>query len=418
MFTFKCEQCEHTINVADLPAEGKVKCPNCGQFLTAPMQTDVVPKTCGEGRVTHWVMKDEFHPDTVSRAKQIVSGAQLKAAEARSLMALLHHSGGDPAAVVSINQIREHTGRTKGLQLRPLIRAGLVEMLRNGEYCLTPAGVKCAQRITTSATSSGVDSDPTEFSRKENSPTEGVQISRATGVADRKESGSCTDVCLPPPLSKQPSTVSQSCTENEAVRIMQQAGACSLCFRGGFGVQATRFTIPKPRWIGERYWSSAPRVVVVLINPGAGADQSEEFHRRERVLFTEFHRTGDYAPIRDYFRRWRQYDELFSWYTNNFGIGFEDRSQINIAWCATQDNKYPSGMLQTCFEHHTGPLLAALQPHAVLLSGSAAHGFESRIRQTIPDVRILCILHYAHRESREREVKEGEEVRAWLARLK
>jgi hypothetical protein len=418
MFHVKCEQCEYAITIADAAIERTVKCPNCGCIFTDSTQSDVDAEAYREGRVMHWVMRDEFHPDTVSRAKQIVSGAQLKAAEVRSLMALLHHSGGDPTAIVSINQIREHTGRTKGLQLRPLIRAGLVEMLRNGEYCLTPAGVKRAQRITTSATSSGVDSDPTEFSRKENSPTEGVQIGRATGVADRKESGSCTDVCLPPPLSKQPATVSQSCTEHEAVRIMQQAGACSFCFRSGFGVQATRFTIPKPRWIGERYWSSVPRVVVVLINPGAGAGQSDEFHRRERVLFTEFHRTGDYAPIRDYFRRWRQYDDLFSWYTNNFGVAFEDRSQINIAWCSTQDNKYPSAMLQTCFEHYTGPLLRALQPHAVLLSGSAAHRFESRIRQTIPDVRTLCILHYAHRDSREREVKEGEEVRAWLARLK
>ena len=253
---------------------------------------------------------------------------------------------------------------------------------------------------------------------KDNLPNEGVQVSPPTEVADCKVSGSCTNVRLPPPLSKQPSTVSQSCTENEAVRIMQQAEACNLCFRSGSGVQATRFTIPKPRWIGERYWSSSPCVVVVLINPGAGSDLSDEFHRQEGALFTEFHRTGDYAPIRDYFRRWRQYDELFSWYTNNFGIAFEDRLQIDIAWCATQDNTYPSGMLKSCFEHHTGPLLMALQPHAVLLSGSAAHEFESRFRQTIPHVEIVCTPHYAHRKSREWELKEGERVRAWLARLR
>jgi len=76
----------------------------------------------------------------------------------------------------------------------------------------------------------------------------------------------------------------------------------------------------------------------------------------------------------------------------------------NIAWCAakcaTKNNTYPAKMLNYCFETHTAKLVEILAPNIVILSGSATHKFEPKIRDVLPSskIEIIKTFHFAHRE--------------------
>ncbi len=212
--------------------------------------------------------------------------------------------------------------------------------------------------------------------------------------------------------------------EDLALEIMRGAAGCNRCFDTIPGLERVALGLPKPRWIGSRYWVTRPRVVIVLINPGDSSKLGDEWNRRERNLFEAFLNGGDYEELRDYFRLRREEElrgttdarPVFSWYESTFGLAFEEIAQINMAWCAARGNKY-GRMLARCFERHTAPLLQALEPDAVLLSGTSVHAFEPKIQSLLPGARIQKILHYAHREGRDREIGDGEEFRSWFDTL-
>jgi len=86
-----------------------------------------------------------------------------------------------------------------------------------------------------------------------------------------------------------------------------------------------------------------------------------------------------------------------AFYFNGLGLSVSEVAFANIAWCATRGNKYPASMLNRCFERHTLPLLRALCPDVVLLSGSSAHGFRPAIERGLPQATVIPMLHYAHR---------------------
>jgi hypothetical protein len=88
---------------------------------------------------------------------------------------------------------------------------------------------------------------------------------------------------------------------------------------------------------------------------------------------------------------------------------------INIALCATKENKYPRTMLARCFALHTAALAEALRPEVVLLSGSATHSFASEFGLRLPAARVIPMLHYAHREGAYVEQQEHARVRAAIA---
>jgi hypothetical protein len=50
--------------------------------------------------------------------------------------------------------------------------------------------------------------------------------------------------------------------------------------------------IAQPRWIGEGYRASSPRVSVVILNPGAGADDNAAANRTMQTLLQRF-RSGE-----------------------------------------------------------------------------------------------------------------------------
>jgi hypothetical protein len=213
--------------------------------------------------------------------------------------------------------------------------------------------------------------------------------------------------------------------EVTALEVMQAAASCNHCFDTISGLQRVAQGLPKPRWIGERYWAATHRIVVVLLNPGDSTNLGEAWNRRERECFASFYRDGDYQLIREYFRTRRDEEKnavtrakpTFTWYEDTFGLDFEEIAQINVAWCASRGNQYRS-MLRPCFERHTGLLLQALEPHAVLLSGSGTHQFDKAIKELIPTVYVQKTVHYAHREGVGRNATEAADFRAWLARVK
>lgn len=175
----------------------------------------------------------------------------------------------------------------------------------------------------------------------------------------------------------------------------------------------------------SRYWAATTRIVIVLLNPGDSTNLGEAWNRRERECFESFYHGGDYQQIREYFRTRRDEERnaataarpVFSWYENTFSLEFEEIAQLNIAWCASRGNQYRR-MLRPCFERHTGALLQALEPHAVLLSGSGTHQFEGAIRELIPNVHVQKTVHYAHREGAGRDMIEAEAFRTWFNRVR
>ncbi len=213
--------------------------------------------------------------------------------------------------------------------------------------------------------------------------------------------------------------------EKLAFGVMQSAADCNHCFDTIPGLERVALGLPKPRWIGSRYWAACPRVVIVLLNPGDSSKLGEDWNRRERKRFEAFFERGDYDQLREYFRTRRDEEfsgttaakPVFSWYESTFGLVFEEIAQINMAWCALMGNKYRR-MLQPCFERHTGRLLQALEPHAVLLSGNDTHRFEREIKDLLPGVHVQKTLHYAHREGRDREAAEAASFRTWFDAVK
>lgn len=171
-------------------------------------------------------------------------------------------------------------------------------------------------------------------------------------------------------------------TERQAIEVMRQADACDDCFVRDRSLARAACDVPQPRWIGPRYFAARPRVAVVLINPGGGGSSADTAAlNEEATVFRDFHRTGDYKPIRSYFERCLARRDKWLWrYRELFGLDHDEIAQLNIAWCATENNIYPSSMQDHCFERHTAALLRALDPHVVILSGGVSQPDRSRTR--------------------------------------
>src|ERR1051326_2268489 len=116
--------------------------------------------------------------------------------------------------------------------------------------------------------------------------------------------------------------------------------------------------VAQPRWVGPLYWRSSPRVLLLLLNPGAG----EAAKRDVNLIFAErlpCFRDGktDITPVFAHQRQtipgWGRLPGCFShFYFNGLGLTLETVALANIAWCATSSNSYPKHILRRCFENH------------------------------------------------------------------
>lgn len=220
---------------------------------------------------------------------------------------------------------------------------------------------------------------------------------------------------------------------------MMSAGSCNFCFESISGLKRSPYGIPKPRWIGERYWQTRPRVVIVLIQPGAAKNWDDERRIKERQLFEEFYRTGNYDVIRNYFidrynaeRNGDEEDKPFTWYETVFDLVFEEMAQINMAWCSTSSNipsdKEGKGikkqMLMNCFNRYSKDLLSDLEPDAIILGGKGdLSDFVNPLREAFGANRVQLVDHYARRDygknpDKYRSTAECRQIRQWLIELK
>jgi hypothetical protein len=177
-------------------------------------------------------------------------------------------------------------------------------------------------------------------------------------------------------------------------------------------VSPATINIPQPRWIGDGYWASSPRVCVVMLNPGAGADHNGISNRRMRAFLERF-REGDahldeiFRAQRADFATWGQPAGRFLKFFRTYDLDIDKIALANVAWCATQGDQYPSWMLNTCMDRHTSRLLAQLQPDVLMLAGAGVHSFRSQIGQMLPITKVFEGLHYAHRKGRNVEAAQA-----------
>src|SRR5215831_8436955 len=134
--------------------------------------------------------------------------------------------------------------------------------------------------------------------------------------------------------------------------LVREATNCRECFaKPEFGVHSAAVDVAQPRWIGPQYWSSKPRVAILLLNPGSGEGRSSK--EPERVL-TEMLRNfakggGTLAAIFEHERadmpNWgiRQ-GRFMKFYLDGLNLELDEVAFANVAWCSTAGNRYPPDM--------------------------------------------------------------------------
>lgn len=206
----------------------------------------------------------------------------------------------------------------------------------------------------------------------------------------------------------------------ELTAIAMGAAQCRDCFAGGHLPEAT-IKIAEPRWVGRTYWQSEPRILFMMINPGAGGGEAD---RRYDSLLRDF-RAGR-TDLRSVFLQQERDLPSWGWPTGKFKqfyldaprLALNDIAFANLAWCATGDNSSPESMLVHCFDTHTSALLRLLAPNLVFLSGRKVAPFAPVIQRCLPAARIEPILHYAHRLGAEATDREGERIREIVAQVR
>jgi hypothetical protein len=200
--------------------------------------------------------------------------------------------------------------------------------------------------------------------------------------------------------------------------LYREASHCRRCFEQ-LGLKAPTIDIAQPRWVGRDYWTCRRRVLILMINPGSGANRRDDADLRMRNALHKF-RDGT-AALREILDR--QVDDMPHWgkgrfwgfFVEGLGLVMDEIAFANIAWCATSDNSYPRGMLSECLDRFTARLVKLLQPTHILLSGAATHQFTVRIQEAAPHANVEPVLHYADRRGHEVRAAEVARIRALLS---
>ncbi len=146
----------------------------------------------------------------------------------------------------------------------------------------------------------------------------------------------------------------------------------------------------------SRLLDGRERRLFLMINPGAGSGSpSDQDMLGELAAFRD-----GILPLEELFRRQRQ--RFSEWGRNgNFlkllcklGGSLDDIALLNVAWCATAENKYPTRMLKACWSAHTLRALATLQPTQIVACGGPAHKFAASA-----GLPFVAAPHYAARKA-------------------
>jgi hypothetical protein len=179
---------------------------------------------------------------------------------------------------------------------------------------------------------------------------------------------------------------------NAFERICAEAVGCDRCFPKT-GVTRASVDLAQPRYVGPSYWTAIERRLFLMINPGAGNGSSSDQAMRREIISYRMQE----LRLDQLFERQRQ--RISEWgrgkflaFVQDMGSSLDDIALLNIAWCATRGNKYPSGMLQTCFAGHTRRALEALRPTMIIACGGPAQKFA-----TSAGLSFVAVPHYAAR---------------------
>lgn len=184
---------------------------------------------------------------------------------------------------------------------------------------------------------------------------------------------------------------------DELTDLAHSAVACHACFSDG-RLHRSFVDLAQPRYIGPGYRSASQKIAFVMLNPGAGQDDWRNTEWKEHIY--RFRDEG--ASLESVFSGQRRHmpfwagGKLIS-FVRAHGLDVDNLALVNIAWCATKENKYPVWMLKQCFTLHTMRWLSCLAADVIILSGTASHSFEHEIAENLPNAKVLTSFHYAHR---------------------
>jgi hypothetical protein len=202
--------------------------------------------------------------------------------------------------------------------------------------------------------------------------------------------------------------------------LARESCNCRECFdRLELGLKAPAIAIAQPRWVGPSYWHSVEKILIIASNPGSGDNRTDSADKMMNNRLAAF-RDNPGSDLHDLFqsqandmRNWGR-GRFWRYYIDGLRLNLDEIAFANVAWCATQGNKYPPQMLSKCFSRFTGRLITILAPKSILLSGSSVHRYQPAIQKLAPTARIISMMHYAHREGRNTEEIELKRVRALL----
>ena len=197
--------------------------------------------------------------------------------------------------------------------------------------------------------------------------------------------------------------------------LSRAAVACDSCFVGG-RLARSGIGMAQPFTVGTNY--EVGGVAVISINPGAGKDAGYKQARKQALVRFK---AGEDTALTDYWAALASDAEQF-WNPKylarirRLGLALDRIAVGNIALCATEGNQYPKQMLRNCWVRHSGGMVAALSPGAVILmGGSSVMGeFQLTLASESGGWRVIQMAHFAHREGNAYEIAECERVRGLL----
>jgi hypothetical protein len=175
--------------------------------------------------------------------------------------------------------------------------------------------------------------------------------------------------------------------------IARSAAACRECFALK-EVRPTQIDVAQARWVGAHYWRASLRVLVLMCNPGEGRGYPAEA-KRDRRLLQQFRAGG---PLDSYLAHQR-HAKWLRFYADGLQLDADDVAFLNVAWCSTAGNQYPTSVLGRCYSHHTEAAIRILRPHVILAAGRKVQSFCSTVEQG--DWQLIPVLHHAHRKGRQ-----------------
>ena len=179
--------------------------------------------------------------------------------------------------------------------------------------------------------------------------------------------------------------------------IADSAIHCRTCFNQG-GLESSYVDITQPRYIGAGYWQSKIRIAFLMLNPGAGNDgDCDREWRQELYAYQSGNSSLEsvFATQRKHMPHWGR-GKLIP-FVELHGLDVDKVALINVAWCASKDNKYPKWMLSKCMKRHTLRWIATIDPAIIILSGTSTHSHRSALEMVVPAAKFHQTFHYAHR---------------------